>query len=592
MGQACPNPGTVVLEPKSCLMTLHKVTIKQWQDAVDSFFRNYANIVRVSRLHIIEILEDLALKREAIHDILTLLQLPTKGNNEEDQASNGGNGGADGWSSGASNSNPEDGRSTPGGYDDDTMMNVEGVSSQDEEHHGGESADGFRAEGGSLRAEEESECESEEKVKADDVDTNEFFFSLMMFSQGTLHEKVAVFVKRYDACNMRWINSTGVLLILLAIVRGLYKLTTLIPPSYIKLQEFAFQKERWMTSDIIEAIEKDEGAKKYLDALADLHTVEDARITARRLAKNLKRESDKNESKLQQGQRSAVGSSPRAPGSPAQTREEKAPGEQLHINPEEDENTIVAPTKIASLLQGITPVLEADDILEAYNYSEKQCVNRRIAFEIKGMQENQKAKYGFYRPINLDDFNLILLQVIPFLALDKRKSGMLPSQYFNFLTEICKDLNPDTHVPESWPPGKLIKLADWLTQQSCREIIRSRVAYTDQARALFDKYDGDGSGFLDQSELAAPIREVIIEIIHPTPDQMPALDELSQKVAMQTMTLIDDDGSGEIEFSEFRKAIGIVHLKMKEVARVLAVSSTVDDAFSTLTEHGGLSLSS
>jgi hypothetical protein len=198
------------------------------------------------------------------------------------------------------------------------------------------------------------------------------------------------------------------------------------------------------------------------------------------------------------------------------------------------------------------------------------------------MQPNQKARYGFYRPLSLDDVSILVLPALPFIALDKRKAGVLPYQYFGFLTEICNDVDPNCVLPASWPHGKPIKLADWTTQVGYMQLVHSRVSYYDQLRATFDKYDNDGSGYLDQTALSKPISDLMSDIIMPTLEQMDMITLISQKMAQDTLEIIDLDDSGQIDWSEFRKAIGIVHSKMREVSKAIASSSTMDVVYAKL----------
>jgi len=60
-------------------------------------------------------------------------------------------------------------------------------------------------------------------------------------------------------------------------------------------------------------------------------------------------------------------------------------------------------------------------------------------------------------------------------------------------------------------------------------------------REAFDKFDKDGSGTIDASELKATLNAM---------GQNPTEEEIFQMISQ-----VDDDNSGEIEFAEFMKVI-------------------------------------
>eukprot|EP00735_Rhodelphis_limneticus_P001689 TRINITY_DN1234_c0_g1::TRINITY_DN1234_c0_g1_i1::g.26814::m.26814 TRINITY_DN1234_c0_g1::TRINITY_DN1234_c0_g1_i1::g.26814 ORF type:complete len:152 (-),score=27.51,sp/Q39584/DYL3_CHLRE/52.00/2e-50,EF-hand_1/PF00036.27/0.00022,EF-hand_1/PF00036.27/9.6e-06,EF-hand_1/PF00036.27/3.1e-08,EF-hand_7/PF13499.1/1.7e-13,EF-hand_7/PF13499.1/0.0002,EF-hand_6/PF13405.1/3e-06,EF-hand_6/PF13405.1/0.011,EF-hand_6/PF13405.1/1.1e+04,EF-hand_6/PF13405.1/0.00078,EF-hand_8/PF13833.1/0.062,EF-hand_8/PF13833.1/5.4e-09,E len=66
-------------------------------------------------------------------------------------------------------------------------------------------------------------------------------------------------------------------------------------------------------------------------------------------------------------------------------------------------------------------------------------------------------------------------------------------------------------------------------------------AEIDACREAFEKFDADGSGSIDQWELKKTLQAM---------GQNPTDDELFQMISM-----VDDDGSGCIEFAEFLKVI-------------------------------------
>jgi len=85
-------------------------------------------------------------------------------------------------------------------------------------------------------------------------------------------------------------------------------------------------------------------------------------------------------------------------------------------------------------------------------------------------------------------------------------------------------------------------------------------------RALFDEFDEDGSGAIDESEIWAIVRRLGIQI------------EGGKKGLRSLMTEIDDDKSGEIEFDEFTALLQRANggCSQADFAKALARSATTE----------------
>merc|ERR1711918_169608 len=81
----------------------------------------------------------------------------------------------------------------------------------------------------------------------------------------------------------------------------------------------------------------------------------------------------------------------------------------------------------------------------------------------------------------------------------------------------------------------------------------------DQCREAFERFDKDGSGTIDVWELKATLNAM---------GQYPTDEELLQMIAE-----VDDDGSNEIEFSEFLK---VIENQKKREATIVQFGLTID----------------
>ena len=86
----------------------------------------------------------------------------------------------------------------------------------------------------------------------------------------------------------------------------------------------------------------------------------------------------------------------------------------------------------------------------------------------------------------------------------------------------------------------------------------------EQCREAFLKFDKDGSGTIDSSELKATLQSL---------GQSPTDEELFDMIAQ-----VDEDASGEIEFSEFLQVISL----QKEAAAKLGDETDTLEAFAAL----------
>jgi len=512
------QPGTVILGPFSCLMILYKITFKQWQDAIDTFLRNYANIVRLSSNHVIEIMEDLALKRQTIHEILQYLELPEQ---------------------------VEDKNSIDGSQNDN-----------------------------------ESDVESSsEPEQGFDIDIHEFIFSMIMLSTGNLSEKVQFCIKRLNTSTPKIINAAGVLMICMAVVKGLEKITKLRPPSYYHMVEFSHQKESWSVTELVESLEQCEGPKIYLDSLYDMHGIEDARTNLRRLKVQLQKEIDV-QSKMASSKRKTLPSS----------KSGKVDDDGVKDTPLDDDefmNMFISPEQLPDLLKDILPNLDYDIILRVYSLTEETCLEKNITFAIKNTRMLNKQRYGFYRPISLEDFNIILQPILPFIALDKRKVQILSYHHLQYLNELCME-NDSTFEKIEWEHLSPIRLSDWIFAVSRRELISHRVRYEQSLVDLFNQYDKDCSGLLDHNEIAQPVKDTICTLITPTQEQMGTVNEMTNTVTGEILRTIDFDESGKIDFQEFKAAINIVHSKLKDLLNTIGRHATLSSASNAINSQSAV----
>eukprot|EP00397_Hematodinium_sp_SG-2012_P051504 GEMP01060387.1.p1 GENE.GEMP01060387.1~~GEMP01060387.1.p1 ORF type:complete len:343 (+),score=58.91 GEMP01060387.1:25-1053(+) len=342
MGQNCSIiGGTVVTSKNSLLLPLYKISFKQWQDAAEGFYKNYANVVRLNSQHVAEILEDLSFKRRLIQDVLLLLGLPD-------------------W--------------------------------QEEDIH-----DNEERPSGRLSLHETATPKS----SGADCDAQEFFFSMMMLSTGTMLEKVTFFLKRYDPTNAGYVESVAFLMIMLATAKGLHSITQLTPPSFAQLRELSSNQTTWTVSDVLRVLDENETAKLYLEAISDVHSIEDALVVVRKLKADMDRS-------LEQHKRRATSDAQKSKVPHSLDKMEKNSAEDaddLHMT--ESETNLLSVVTVEKVLCEVLPncSVDYDIFIDALREAEFECDEAGVEFNIRNgaskdddADVTKKGHEGIYAP--------------------------------------------------------------------------------------------------------------------------------------------------------------------------------------------------
>ena len=78
---------------------------------------------------------------------------------------------------------------------------------------------------------------------------------------------------------------------------------------------------------------------------------------------------------------------------------------------------------------------------------------------------------------------------------------------------------------------------------SVKKLINNKVKYTEVTSSAFDKYDKDKSGYIEQSELKAVIKDMAAKLNQET--------EISEEDVINVLQTIDTNRDGKISKEEF-----------------------------------------
>ncbi|CEL92690.1 unnamed protein product [Vitrella brassicaformis CCMP3155] len=137
-----------------------------------------------------------------------------------------------------------------------------------------------------------------------------------------------------------------------------------------------------------------------------------------------------------------------------------------------------------------------------------------------------------------------------------------------------------------------IRFETFVREGAARVILRNRQQYELKLRSAFEKYDSDGSGFIDKTEFAAAIQDMMYSIIMPGDSQQRSLiDQIGESIAEQLMREMDESGDEQIDFAEFKTAIAVIHKKTVEIKRAIKNASSLYSVREVLMQQQGSSSS-
>merc|ERR1712224_1102964 len=181
-----------------------------------------------------------------------------------------------------------------------------------------------------------------------------------------------------------------------------------------------------------------------------------------------------------------------------------------------------------------------------------------------------------------EDVTNMLETAIAFVSLDRVGSGVLSSEHFRYLRELCtikSDMFAEMKsLDEVMPldPYGTIRLCQWVLKAATWVTVRNRVLFDQQLTRMFNKYDEDGSGSIEEGEFASVIFEMLTKTVMPQNEsQEPTVRSIAEDVASELLTDMDDDGSRSIDYEEFKTAVRIIQKKHKAIKHAMKTASTL-----------------
>lgn len=309
-------------------------------------------------------------------------------------------------------------------------------------------------------------------------------------------------------------------------------------------------------------------AKQYLETIAEFHSVDDAILAMRKLHTEVDRALD-------------------------QVKRSKSSGKGLASLHSKFSNTVGDKSGVEDNddlgfldLSNLIPVVEVDNLLRtAFPYrgldyelfrdclreAEIICNERNVEFHIR----KHSLTRDYYQPLEAEDLVHMLKPVMAFVALNKRNANLMPTEYINYLNELCAELDPSFEPFLISSPGGAIRLFEWarLAGQCC--VLNQRIRHEESLKRLFAKYDADQSGSIDVAEFAAPVFDILCDLIEPTEDQKKILSAIAKKVSKDVITAMDKSGDEEIDFDEFRVCSRAVREKQNEILHAFSKASNL-----------------
>merc|ERR1719388_238976 len=136
-------------------------------------------------------------------------------------------------------------------------------------------------------------------------------------------------------------------------------------------------------------------------------------------------------------------------------------------------------------------------------------------------------------------------------------------------------------------PYGTLRMRNWVIHAGAWGVVRNRIHYEQLLQRTFRKYDADNSGFNDRNEFIQVIREMLEVVIIPQTDQeKQTIQVISEDIATEMLLTMDEDGSDEIDYNEFKAAVRVVQRKHKEIKTAMKTASTLSSVQDALT--GGL----